>query len=48
MKDIKTVYIKEKLPKIEINLVSRRKYMTNIAKQFIEEELLINETLNGG
>ncbi len=48
MKDIEIVDIKEELPKIEINLVSRRKYMTNVAKQFIEEELLIKEIINGG
>ena len=46
MDNIQIINIKEELPKIEINLISRSKYMTNIAKQFIEDELLTDS--NGG
>ena len=44
---IKIIEMKEELPKIEINLILRRKYMTNIAKLFIENELL-NTNEDGG
>lgn len=45
--DIQIIDIKEELPKIEVNLVCRRKHMTNIAKLFIENELL-NDKKDGG
>lgn len=41
---IKIVETKEELPKIEINLLSRSKYVTNVAKLFIEEELFEEKT----
>ncbi len=45
--NIQIIDIKEELPKIEVNLVCRRKHMTNIAKLFIENELL-NDKKDGG
>ena len=44
---IKIIEMKEELPKIEINLILRRKYMTNIAKLFIENELLNTNEYGG-
>ena len=45
--NIQIIEMAEKLPKIEINLICRRKYMTSIAKKFIENELLNNEKDGG-
>lgn len=45
---IEVINIKEELPKVEINLISRHKYMTNIAKLFIDNEILVNKKENGG
>ena len=45
-KNIKIIDLKEELPKIEINLISRHKYITNIAKSFIEDEIL-NQQIGG-
>ena len=44
---IQIIDIKEELPKIEINLICKRKYMTNIAKKFIEEEILQTKKSGG-
>ena len=40
MSEIEIIEIEEDLPKIEINLICRNKYMTNIAKTFIDSELI--------
>ena len=40
MSEIEIIEIEEELPKIEINLICRNKYMTNIAKTFIDSELI--------
>ncbi len=39
MNNLEIIEVKEELPKIEINLISRNKYMTNIAKTFINDEI---------
>ena len=40
MSEIEIIEIEEELPKTEINLICRNKYMTNIAKKFIESEII--------
>ena len=39
-KILEYINIKEKLPKMEINLVFIKNYLTNVAKLFIEEEII--------
>ena len=40
MDSIEIIEMKEELPKIEINLINRKKYMTHAAKLFIKSEIL--------
>lgn len=45
--NIEIIEVKEELPKIEVNLICRNKYMTNIAKTFIDSELIKSRKKKG-
>lgn len=45
--NVEIIEIKEELPKIDINLIYRNKYMTNITKTFIEKELIKLKKVKG-